>query len=328
MFRTARCRLESHWLRAPFRIARGERTHIDVVVVAIEQDGVVARGEGTPTARYGETPDSVLAQLEAGCKAVAAGADRDAVQHLLPPGSARNALDCALWSLEARLAGTVSSSPAPSLVSARTISIDTPEAMGRAARAVADARLIKVKLGADDPATRLRAVRANAPDAALIVDANEGWSLATLAAMQPVLVETGVRLLEQPLPAGEDPILVGFDAQVPLCADESCHIAADVARLRGLYDFVNIKLDKTGGLTEALRLLDAARTAGMGVMVGCMLGTSLGLAPAMRIAALADYADLDGPWWLREDRPGGMGFAPDGGVSHPSPDVWTCLPPA
>jgi L-alanine-DL-glutamate epimerase-like enolase superfamily enzyme len=213
-------------------------------------------------------------------------------------------------------------------VSARTISIDTPAAMGAAARAIADAQLIKIKLDGNDPDARLRAVRANAPDAALIVDANEGWSLDLLRAMQDVLIECGVKLVEQPLPAGHDAALSGFVSQVPLCADESCHVAADVPTLCRRYGFVNIKLDKTGGLTEALALLTAARAAGMGVMVGCMLGTSLGMAPAMRVAALADYADLDGPWWLRADHPGGLRFAADGSIGAPDDTLWTWRPDA
>ena len=326
MLRDFRFGLETHLLRAPFRIARGVREQVDVVVVAIGDGGVTGHGEGTPTARYGETSASVLAQVQQVQPALAAGADRQALRHLLPPGSARNAIDCALWDLEARLAGELPLPGIEGMTSARTISIDTPEAMGRAAHAVANARLLKVKLAADDPASRLRAVRANAPAATLIVDANESWSLDLLATMQDVLVECGVQLVEQPLPAGSDAALAGFGARVPLCADESCHVAADVARLRPLYGFVNIKLDKTGGLTEALDLLRTARAAGMGVMVGCMIGTSLAMAPALQVAALADYADLDGPWWLRDDRPGGLHFAEDGAIGPPSPDLWMCGP--
>ncbi len=324
MLRTFTCRIESWPLNAPFRIARGVRTSTDVIVVSLNQGGVTAHGEGTPTARYGETTASALAALETARDAVSAGADRTALRGILPPGAARNALDCALWDLEARLAGLRAAPFMHSVVSARTISIDTPEAMGTAARAIADARLIKVKLSADDPAARLRAVRANAPAATIVVDANEGWTLDILAAMQPVLAEAGVAMLEQPLPAAEDGALQGFARQVPICADESCHVAADVARLRDRYDLVNIKLDKAGGLTEALDLYREARAASMGVMVGCMLGTSLAMAPALRVAAHADFVDLDGPWWLREDRAGGMAFAADGSVSAPAPSLWTC----
>ncbi|THG37588.1 N-acetyl-D-Glu racemase DgcA [Sphingomonas olei] len=324
MLRTVRPSIERHALRTPFRIARGVRDSIDVAVVELQHGTVVARGEGTPTSRYGETPEMVIEQIEKTADAIADGADRAALRALLPAGAARNALDNALWDLEARLAGTPYAPPVKGLVSARTISIDTPDAMAKAALALADARLIKVKLDGNDPAARLRAVRDAAPDAVLIVDANEGWSLDLLRNMEEVLVDCAVKLVEQPLPAGQDAALAGIALRVPLCADESCHVAADVPRLRDLYDFVNIKLDKTGGLTEALELLAAARIAGMGVLVGCMLGTSLGMAPAMRVAALADYADLDGPWWLREDRPGGLTFAADGSVGAPDDALWTC----
>ncbi len=323
MLRDYRFRLENHSLRAPFRIARGVRTAVDVVVVELEGGGCIGRGEGTPTPRYGESPESVLAQLESVRAELLAGADRFQLQRLLPAGAARNAIDCAFWDLEGRLTGAASPGPV-GVVSARTISIDTPEAMGLAAAAVAQARLLKVKLAAEDPAARLRAVRRAAPAATLIVDANESWSLELLGAMQDALRECDVKLVEQPLPAGADDALRGFSSRVPLCADESCHLSADVARLSSLYGFVNIKLDKTGGLTEAWALYRAARDAGMGVMVGCMIGTSLAMAPALRVAAISDYADLDGPWWLTNDRPGGLGFADDGGISPPDSALWTC----
>jgi L-alanine-DL-glutamate epimerase-like enolase superfamily enzyme len=323
MLRTVRPRIERHALRTPFRIARGVRDSIDVVVVELQHGAVVARGEGTPTPRYGETSELVIEQIEKTANAIAHGVDRAALRKLLPAGAARNALDNALWNLEARLAGPPYAAPVEHLVSARTISIDTADAMARAALALADARLIKVKLDGTEPAARLRAVRDGAPDATLIVDANEGWSLDLLREMEEVLIDCAVKLVEQPLPAGQDAALADIAFGVPLCADESCHVAADVPLLRDRYDVVNIKLDKTGGLTEALDLLAAARNAGMGVMVGCMLGTSLGMAPAMRVAAKADYADLDGPWWLRNDRAGGLTFAADGSVGPPSDALWT-----
>ena len=326
MLRNFRFRLENHRLRAPFRIARSVRERVDVVVAEISQGGVTGRGEGTPTAHYGETPELVLAQLQQAYAAVAAGASRLQLLQLLPPGSARNAIDCALWDLEARLEGGPPLPGIEGVLSARTISIDSADAMGRAAQAVAHARLIKVKLSADNPADRLKAVRAHAPAATLIVDANESWNISLLAALQDDLLACDVKLVEQPLPAGADGELAGFAARVPLCADESCHVAADVAALRARYQFINIKLDKTGGLTEALALLRTARAAGMGVMVGCMIGTSLAMAPALQVAALADYADLDGPWWLCEDRAGGLAFVDDGAVLPPSPDLWMCGP--
>jgi len=321
MLRTLDARIERWALRAPFRIARGTRTSIEVVVVAVGDNGFLGRGEGTPTARYGETPDSVLAQIMAIAPAIRSGASRGTLLDLLPPGSARNAIDAALWDLEAKQAG-MSLPPGPAVTSAQTLSIDTPSAMGAAALKLAKARLVKVKVDGNDPAACLRAVRASLPLTRLIVDANEGWTMAMLERMQPVLAELGITFLEQPLPAAEDTALARFKSAVPLCADESCHVAADVERLRDRYQFVNIKLDKTGGLTEALALLAAARAAGMGVMVGCMLATSLGIAPALQVAARSDYADLDGPWWLAEDRPGGLVVGDDGGITPPWPGFW------
>ena len=321
MLRAVDARIERWALRAPFRIARGTRTETEVVTVSIAEAGIIGRGESTPTARYGETPDSVMAQVAAATAALRDGADRHALQSLLPPGAARNAIDAALWDLDAKRGGEAPAT-ARTVLSAQTLSIDTPDAMAVAARKLGAARLVKIKVDANDPAACLRAVRANLPETTLIVDANEGWTMPLLARMQPVLAELRITFLEQPLPAREDEALAGFEPLVPICADESCHVAADVERLRGRYGLVNIKLDKTGGLTEALALLSAARGANMGVMVGCMHGTSLSIAPALRVAALADYADLDGPWWLAEDRDGGVLFAEDGAVSPPRAGFW------
>lgn len=321
MFRTFDARIERWPLRTPFRIARGTRTVIDVVVVTLGEDGFIGRGEGTPTARYGETPESVMAQIAGITGAVRGGVDRNTLCRLMPAGSARNAIDAALWDLEAKMAAT-SPFAQRSAISARTISIDKPDVMADAASKLHAARLVKVKVDDSDPATALRAVRSCLPETTLIVDANESWSMKTLAQMQPVLADLDVAILEQPLPAGADAALAGFEAAVPICADEACHVTADVEALRDRYSFVNIKLDKTGGLTEALSLLEAARGAGMGVMVGCMLGTSLGIAPALRVAARADCADLDGPWWLAEDREGGVVLAADGHVCPPRPGFW------
>ena len=313
-------------LNAPFRISRGVKTEANVVTVSVAADDAVGRGEGVPYARYGETVESALAAIEAVRGAVEEGADRDALQSLLPPGAARNAVDCALWDLDARRSGrdvaTHIGNPAPgNIVTAMTIGIDTPEAMARAAMAVANVPLLKVKVDADHLEARLRAVRAVVPEARLIVDPNESWDRVVLEAMQDVLVELRVDLLEQPVSADDDAWLEGFVSRVPICADEAIHTAADLDIVSRRYGYVNVKLDKTGGLTGALELAAEARTRGLGLMTGCMISSSLSIAPAMHIAALSDFADLDGPLWLLEDRAGGVTGA--GGVlAPPSPGFW------
>jgi L-Ala-D/L-Glu epimerase len=310
MQRALRARHQRFALRRPFRIARGVKTAADVVEVTIEEGGVSGRGEGVPYPRYGESVDSALAAIEEVRAEVEAGADREALLSLLPAGAARNAVDCALWDLEARLSGrTVADmigAPAPRAVaSALTIVIDTPEAMAAAARELRHAPLLKVKVDAEDPAARIRAVRDAARQSALIVDPNESWDEALVEAMQPVLLETGVALLEQPLPAGADECLEGFTPAIPICADESVHVAEDLPSVARRYQLVNVKLDKSGGLTEALRVAGAARACGLGLMTGCMVSSSLSIAPALHIARISDFVDLDGPFWLLEDRPGG-----------------------
>lgn len=298
-------------LAVPFRISRGVKESAEVVVVTLRDGAYTGRGESVPYARYDETVASVTAQVMRMADAIASGIDRQRLQALLPAGAARNAIDCALWDLEAQRRRTSVSAllgtppPAP-LPCAQTISLDTPGRMARAAAAIADLDLIKIKVSADDPATRIRAVRAHAPSARLIVDPNESWTLDLLQALQPVLVEARVDLVEQPLPAGEDDALQDFRPAVPLCADESCHVAADLPRLRDRYQVINIKLDKSGGLTGALELRDAARASGFGLMVGCMVCSSLGIAPALQVARDARFVDLDGPLWLRDDHPGGV----------------------
>ncbi len=298
-------------LHTPFRISRGVKDAADVVTVTIRDGDAIGRGEGVPYPRYGESIEGVLAAVEGVRGAVEAGADRQALLALLPAGAARNAVDCALWDLEARLAGRSVSAmlggPLPDgITSALTIGIDTPEAMAEAAGRVAYAPLIKVKVDAFAPASQLRAVRGAAPGAALIVDPNESWDAGIAAAMRPVLVEARVALLEQPAPAEADAWLDGFDAGAPVCADESVHVADDLDALGGRYGVVNVKLDKAGGLTAGLALAKAARARGLGVMTGCMVSTSLSIAPAMQVAAVSDFVDLDGPLWLREDRAGGV----------------------
>jgi L-alanine-DL-glutamate epimerase-like enolase superfamily enzyme len=236
---------------------------------------------------------------------------REALQEALPPGAARNAVDCALWDLSAGIAGQsvtaqLGAGPLPSLTTALTIGIDTPSAMRSAAERLSSHPLIKVKVDNSDPEAQLRAVRAGAPGARLIIDPNESWNLEILEAMQAVLVKLGVELIEQPLPAREDAALEGFEPAVTICADESCHVAADLPRLAARYQAVNIKLDKTGGLSGALELLQQARAAGLKIMCGCMISTSLSIAPAFHIARHAQFVDLDGPLWLTQDRPGGV----------------------
>jgi L-alanine-DL-glutamate epimerase-like enolase superfamily enzyme len=325
MLRTVTARAERWPLNAPFRISRGVKTAADVVAVEIGADGARGRGESVPYARYGETQESVLAQIAAVAPALEQGAGRDELTALLAPGAARNALDCALWDLEAQLSGQdvaarLGQPPLTPVVSALTVSLDDPEAMGQATARMAGAGLIKVKVDRNLVAERLSAVRAAAPAARLIVDPNESWDIATLAAVQPVLAELRVDLIEQPLPAEEDGALAGFASCAPICADESCHTAADLDRLEGLYQVVNIKLDKTGGLTGALDLLAEARRRGFGVMVGCMVSSSLSIAPAFHVARHADFVDLDGPIWLANDHPGGARQA--GAELHPPRGLW------
>lgn len=311
MLRKLRATGESWELATPFRISRGTKTRVDVLLVEIAQGAVRGRGEAVPYARYGETVESVAAQLERAAPIVASGISREEVSREMPPGAARNAVDCALWDLEARLSGEsvatqLGLAALPPLSTALTVSLDTPEKMAAAAASLPATGLIKVKLDADHPDARLRAVRQAAPHARLIVDPNESWTLQVLSAMQPVLMETRVELLEQPLPAAEDAVLEGFRGACPLCADESCHVPEDLRTLKSRYQAVNIKLEKTGGLTVALQLLQAARAEGLQVMVGCMISTSLAIAPAWHVARHADFVDLDGPLWLKQDRPGGI----------------------
>lgn len=317
----------SHPLATPFRISRGVRTSSEVVVATIRAEGVSGVGESLPYARYGETVASVIDEATTLGRAIADGLDRRQLRDLLAPGAARNALDCALWDLESRQQGVSvaamlgQSDVLPPLVSAQTVGLDTPERMEVAARALRHLDLVKIKVDNTDPAAQIRAVRSALPDARLIVDPNESWTLDLLQALQPVLAEARIDLIEQPLPAGEDDALLGFQSVARLCADESCHVASDLPRLGGRYQVVNIKLDKTGGLTGALDLLDAARAQGFGIMVGCMISSSLAIAPAWHIARHAEFVDLDGPLWLRDDHPGGAVMR-DGLLQPPAPALW------
>ncbi len=291
-------------LAETFTISRGSKTEAQVLTVRITRDGVTGWGECVPYARYGETLDSVSAQIIS----LPASIMREGLQRALPPGAARNAVDCALWDWAAKSAGRrvweMAALPAPGpVVTAFTLSLDTPEAMQAAAARNAARPLLKIKLGTPDDMPRLEAVRRGAPDATLIVDANEGWTPEIYTHLAPHLIRLGVALVEQPLPAGADDMLAEIARPLPVCADESAHAADGLAGLVGKYDLVNLKLDKTGGLTEALQARDEARRLGLGVMVGCMVGSSLAMAPAAILAQGAAFCDLDGPLLLAEDRP-------------------------
>jgi L-Ala-D/L-Glu epimerase len=326
MDRELTLRAERLPLRAPFRISRGVKTHAEVVVVELADGGVRGRGECVPYARYGETTELVTAELRPLVERFRAGEPVHDLVATLPAGAARNALDCAAWDLQARLSGRsvaerLGRTLPASLASAITISLDAPAAMAAAAAAVADAPLLKVKLDAEDPAARLCAVAEAAPAARLILDPNESWTVDILAAMAPLVERLPVALLEQPLPAEDDRALEGLAYPAPICADESVHTAEDLEALLGRYQMANIKLDKAGGLTAALAMADRARALGMGVMAGCMVASSLAIAPALFFAADAEVADLDGPWWLAEDRPGGCRFEA-GRILPPQRGFW------
>ncbi|KNG94971.1 N-acetyl-D-Glu racemase DgcA [Pseudaestuariivita atlantica] len=305
-----------------FTISRGSRMQAEVLTVRVRTGADRGWGECVPYARYGETLDSVEAEI----RSLPEGVDRVALQEALPAGAARNAVDCALWDLEAKRGGCrvweLAGLPEPGPeITAYTLSLDTPEAMRAQAAEHAFRPLLKIKLGTPDDMPRLEAVRAGAPDAKIIVDANEGWSAEVYADLAPHLVRLGVALVEQPLPAGEDDALIGMDRPVPVCADESCHDRASLPGLEGKYDVVNIKLDKTGGLTEALALREAALAAGYKVMVGCMVGSSLAMAPATLLAQGAMVTDLDGPLLLAEDREVPLLFDAEG-VHPPRKELW------
>ncbi|MEM6665746.1 MAG: N-acetyl-D-Glu racemase DgcA [Pseudomonadota bacterium] len=309
-----------------FTIARGSRTEA-VVVTAMIGDGMHSgRGECVPYARYGESPEGVAHTIEALAPALSAGEmDRATLQTAVPPGAARFALDAAFWDLEAKQTGTSAAALAgltlKPCITAYTISLRKPQQMAADTEAAAQRPLLKIKLGGPDDEAALRAVRAAAPDATLIVDANEGWSPDRLPTMLSLCSEVGVALVEQPLPSDNDGALARVARPVPVCADESAHTRTGLEGLRDRYDAINIKLDKTGGLTEALGMATAARTLGFQVMVGCMLGTSLAMAPATLVAQDADFVDLDGPLLLKRDRVPGLTF--EGSLLYPpEPDLW------
>ena len=323
---TLRAHIESFPVAGRFTIARGSRTEARVIRVEIERDGMVGQGECVPYARYGETPETTLADILAQGPALAAGLDRADLQDAMPPGAARNGIDCALWALEARLAGRDVGALAGidwprTMPTAYTISLDTPQAMAEAAARAAHLPLLKLKLGAPGDAERLSAIRAAVPRTRLVVDANEGWKPEELPHLLRACAAAGVELVEQPLPADADEALARIEHLVPICADESAHARAGLEALPGRYDAINIKLDKTGGLTEALEVAVAARELGLSIMVGCMLSTSLSMLPATLLAGYASWIDLDGPLLLTEDRPGGLAYR-DGVLDRSAATIW------
>lgn len=309
-----------------FTISRGSKTEAEVITCTIGDGAQRGRGECVPYKRYGESMEGVRDAIEAMRKPIADGISRTALLSAMPAGAARNAIDCALWDLEAKISGktvaaSICSEPLRALETAYTLSLGEPEAMAAQARANAARPLLKVKIGGDNDVARIRAVRDAAPASRIILDANEGWTDDSIVANLAFAAELNIALIEQPLPAGRDGILRHIAHPVPICADESVHEAENLAALVGLYDAVNIKLDKSGGLTAALMLRDRARELGFGVMVGCMVGTSLAMAPAVLLAQDADFVDLDGPLLLARDRDPGLVYR-GSMVSPPDTALW------
>jgi L-alanine-DL-glutamate epimerase-like enolase superfamily enzyme len=329
MARTLSARVERFPVKGSFVIARGAKTHVDVAVAEVGDGRLIGRGEGTAIYYRGETAEGVAEAIRAQADAVAAGASRADLLGLMPAGAARNALDAALWDLEAKQSGRrvwqMLGLPEPKpMLTAYTISLGDPAVMAAAAEVAKGRELLKIKLGGDGgwqaDVERAAAVRRAAPDARLTVDANEAWGGTDIARTAAALNKLGVELIEQPVPAGQDALLDGVRSPVPLAADESCHDRATLDAIIGRYSHINIKLDKTGGLTEAQALVHAAKTRGLGVMTGCMLSTSLAIAPAFYVAMQGEYADLDGPL-LIEDRPGGLRFE-GSDVWPPGAELW------
>jgi L-alanine-DL-glutamate epimerase-like enolase superfamily enzyme len=313
-------RIERWPIAGSFTISRGAKTEAVTVVAELSHGGLTGRGECVPYPRYGETAEATLAALQAMQEPLSRGLDRNALQAAMPPGAARNALDCAFWDLEAKAGGrriwNLLGRPTPrACITAYTISLGTPETMAAATERVAHRRLLKVKLGGDGDGGRIAAVRKAAPDSELVVDANEAWSADNLEQNLAACAAEGVTLVEQPLPAGQDEALARIQRPLKVCADESVHDRRSLEGLRERYDAVNIKLDKTGGLTEALAMADAARALGFDIMVGCMVATSLSMAPAMLLTTQARFVDLDGPLLLARDRDGGLRY--DGSLVYP-----------
>jgi L-alanine-DL-glutamate epimerase-like enolase superfamily enzyme len=313
-------------LARPLMTADGIKTAVDIVVAEISDGDSRGRGEGVPLRRYGESIDSVVAALEAMKGAVFSGLNRDTLQSALPPGAARNALDCAFWDIDAKraycsVAELAGLGAMPPVMTAFTLDFDTPDKMAELAAANRTRPLLRLELGGADDVERVRAVRHAAPAARLVVDANEGWNEAQLRELMPMLVDLRVELIEQPLPADADDALARLERPIPLCADESCRTLADLDRLDGKYAAINIKLDKAGGLTEALALAEEAKRRGLRIMVGGVISTSLAIAPALLVAQQAEIVDLDGPLRLALDRAAGVRY--DGSTIHtPDPKLW------
>ncbi|KYG24671.1 mandelate racemase [Bradyrhizobium sp. AT1] len=325
-FASLAARIERFPIAGSFTISRGAKTEAVTVVAEVSRDGLTGRGECVPYPRYGETPEATLAAIQAMQKAVAGGLTRQALQAAMAPGAARNALDCALIDLEAKAAGerawNLLERPVPGeRTTAYTISLGTPEAMAAATARAAHRPLLKIKLGGDGDPQRIAAVRKAAPESELIVDANEAWTEANLEANLAACAAVGVTLVEQPLPAGQDEALARIRRPLAVCADESVHDRASLAPLRGRYDAVNIKLDKSGGLTEALAMADAAQALGFEIMIGCMVATSLSMAPAMLVTPQARFVDLDGPLLLARDRDHGLRYD-DSLIYPPDASLW------
>jgi L-alanine-DL-glutamate epimerase-like enolase superfamily enzyme len=317
---------EEIWpLKEVFRISRGSRTEAQVVVVTVSDGEHTGRGECVPIARYNQSTESAIAQIESikGEKRLG----RQHLQKLLPPGAARNALDCALWDLQAKISGKrvweLANIPVvPEVVTTLTISFDTPDAMKAAARTNASAPILKLKLGGDNlDLQRVEAVRTAAPNARLLIDANESWSVEHYEEIIPALIKLGIALIEQPFPADADEVLETLDHSIPVCADESCHTTTDLPRLTNRYEVINVKLDKTGGLTEALHSCEHARENGFKLLIGCMVCTSLGIAPARLLASAADYVDLDGSLLLARDREYAIAYQ-NGKLGVPPRELW------
>ncbi len=319
-------RVERFPIAGGFTIARGSKREAVVVVAELSDGTHMGHGECVPYARYGESVEGVVAAIEGCAPALARGLARAELAALLPAGAARNALDCALWDLEAKRSGRSAAAiaglaPLHPVETAFTISLDTPEAMAARAREAAAYPLLKLKLGGAGDAERLVAIREALPHARLIADANEAWQVHETESLLEAAACAGVELVEQPLPAGQDEMLAQIVRPVPVCADESVHDRASLAGLAGRYDAVNVKLDKTGGLTEALATTGQARALGLKVMVGCMVATSLAMAPALLVAKDADWVDLDGPLLLARDRAPGLVY--EGGTVLPPPrELW------